>query len=413
MRRVISFLGTATRETEYLYKGERYKGSVFQIAMRQFLDFDEMLVFVTDEARRQAYTVLESLNDPRIRDVCIPNGVDIKELWEIFDALVNNVEEKDQVIFDITHGLRSIPFLVFLAAAYLRSAKGIHLEKVLYGALELGKNGPAPVIDLSDFVLLLDWLTATDQFIELGNALALARLLERYESPSLSNLAKVVADISLSLRLLRPREANLAATSLPLALQGARKDLPPPFALLTENLSRSYGRFALPADADTKRQLICQLDMIHWYNKRGQVVHTLSLAREWVISLLCYHFELDPWDRDQRGEMEFLIGGGKQKDVNGTVIKESPYLRQWSSVPEGEQLRELWLKSPYKLAEVRNDVLHSGFRQNARSAQEIIDVANLIVQKIQSIAEGWGLIEGGDSQESIGNVQNLPRDSLQ
>jgi hypothetical protein len=82
-------------------------------------------------------------------------------------------------------------------------------------------------------------------------------------------------------------------------------------------------------------------------------------------------------------------------------------------VPEGKHLRELWLKPPYKLAEVRNDVLHSGFRHNARSAQEIIGVANLIVQKIQSIAKSWGLIEGGDSQESIENVQNLPRDSLQ
>jgi hypothetical protein len=50
MRKVITFLGTSPRETTYSYKGGTYRGRAFGEALCQFLDFDQMLVFVTEEA---------------------------------------------------------------------------------------------------------------------------------------------------------------------------------------------------------------------------------------------------------------------------------------------------------------------------------------------------------------------------
>ena len=69
---------------------------------------------------------------------------------------------------------------VFLFAAYLKAAKNVTIDAIYYGALELGNSEtgiPAPVIDLSEFVSMIDWLTATDQFIKTGNGKSLANLL--------------------------------------------------------------------------------------------------------------------------------------------------------------------------------------------------------------------------------------------
>ncbi len=104
-----------------------------------------------------------------------------KKSGNSFDKVIEQINEGETVIFDITHGLRSIPFLAFLFAAFLKTAKQVTIEAIYYGALELGdrdKGIPAPVIDLSEYVAMLDWITATDQFGTHGNA-TIWQLLDR------------------------------------------------------------------------------------------------------------------------------------------------------------------------------------------------------------------------------------------
>jgi hypothetical protein len=51
--------------------------------------------------------------------------------------------------------------LALLAAAFLRSAKGIRLRALLYGAYDARENDVAPVFDLTPFLDLLEWMFAT------------------------------------------------------------------------------------------------------------------------------------------------------------------------------------------------------------------------------------------------------------
>lgn len=158
-RKIIAFLGTASRETRYIYQDKVYVGRVFPEALRKFVDFDEMLIFVTQAARKATWPILEELNDDRIYPVDIPSGKNTDEMWEIFSEILSRVHSNDTVIFDITHGLRLTPFLVFLYAAFLKSAREVTIESLLYGAYELGdpeQGIPAPVIDLPEFIELLD-----------------------------------------------------------------------------------------------------------------------------------------------------------------------------------------------------------------------------------------------------------------
>jgi hypothetical protein len=61
MRKIITFLGRYPKDTQYEFNGQVYSGRVFAEALRQFVTYDEMLVFATEEARADAWPVLVEL----------------------------------------------------------------------------------------------------------------------------------------------------------------------------------------------------------------------------------------------------------------------------------------------------------------------------------------------------------------
>lgn len=400
MRIIITFLGIFTKETTYSFENNTYKGEVFQKALRQFCNYDSMLVCVTSGAKEKSFSVLEELSDERIEAVDIPNGQTTVEMWETFKIITEKVSENDSVIFDITHGLRSLPFLVFLFAAYLKAAKNVKIEAIYYGALELSNlnNGIAPVIDLSEFVSMIDWITATDQFIKTGNGQFLANLLFNGNTAS-QELASGVNGISQGLQLLRPMDVLEKSALLPELIGKAAPTLSQselPFITLLGRVEKDYGKFGLGNPTDylnySQSSLLRQLKIIEWYAAKGQTVQALSMAREWLPSLLCHHFKLDPLDKLCREDMELLLNGGKIKDKDGNTIKESQYLEQWSSIPKQKKklLNRLW-GGELNLANLRNDVLHAGFRKNPKNAEDILQQTEVIIKELQVIAQVWDL----------------------
>jgi len=392
-RKIITFLGTTPKDTVYRYGERTYPGKVFAEALYQFAPFDVMYVFVTKEAREKSYPELVRLNDKRIQPVDIDPGKDVQEMWGWFDKILECVNDGDTVIFDITHGLRSIPFLVFIFAAFLKSARNVTIEAIYYGAFELGNketNKPAPVIELSEFVSMFDWLSSVNEFLYTGSARYLAEQLDKREQPALQPLAQNVSEISLGLELLRPRDVAKASQEISQHLKFAAGALPKPFGVVAQPLEIAYAQFGLPTSADNWEHLRVQLRMINWYFEKERFVQTLSMAREWLVSLLCVKFDLDIWDKDERGKMEFLLSGGVRKE-DGKMVEQSPYLDAWKQFPDRKRISRLWCGTPYELANLRNDVLHSGFRKNSQSAKEIITQTQKIVQEINEIAKLWNL----------------------
>lgn len=402
MRRIITFLGLQSKKTTYSFAGENYDGEVFAEALHQFCDYDSMLVCVTPEAKNKTFPILEKLQDKRIEAVEIPNGENTEQMWETFKKITEKVNENDQVIFDITHGLRSLPFLVFLFAAYLKAAKNVNISGIYYGAWELGSsnNGIAPVINLSEFISMLDWITATDQFIQTGNGQFLANLLLNANEAS-QDLAFGVNSISQGLQLLRPMEVLEKSALLPELIAKAMPTVSQselPFLTLLSRVEKDYGKFGLknPIDYRVSPQscLLRQLKMVEWYIEKGQIVQALSIAREWLPSLLCYHFKLNPLDKTSRDEMELLLNGGKIKDKDGNTIRESSYLASWSSISKEKRkrLNKLW-GGDLNLANLRNDVLHAGFRKNPKNAEDIIQQTKQVVEELIKTSQDWNLQE--------------------
>jgi hypothetical protein len=202
-------------------------------------------------------------------------------------------------------------------------------------------------------------------------------------------LAENIKGIAQALQLLRPMDVMKQSFTLTERIEEATPIISksvPPFSLLLKRVSDDYGKFNLENlddfDNNTQESLLHQLDMIEWYVDKGQTVQALSLAREWLPSLLCYHFQLDPLDDKARGEMELLLAGGKKKD--GT---ESIYLKEWDRLltVKTNQLKNLW-GGKYTLANLRNDVLHAGFCKNPKSSEDIIQKTKDILRELKSVS---------------------------
>ncbi|AUS99806.1 TIGR02221 family CRISPR-associated protein [Nostoc sp. CENA543] len=414
--KAISFLGFGNyQETTYVNPlgTDECKTPFFQEALVQFYKPDTCYVLLTKtvetgiprNATESNWDALKRRLETKVNlqpVYNVPEAHSNADIWHLFEMLTNCLEKNDRVIFDITHSFRSLPVLALIAVSYLRVVRQVTIEGLVYGAFEAEnkETKKSPTFDLLPMISLLDWTTATDQFIKTGNGQALASLLRAGDSAA-NELAESIDGIAQSLQLLRPTDVMEKAAILPERIAASAPTISEsviPFVSLLERVEKDYGKFGLvnPTNYTTNPQasLLKQLEMVEWYMQKGQIVQALSMAREWLPSLLCYHFQLDPQiEKPNRAEMELLLSGGATPpDAQGNKYK-SPFLEQYKttvSKDKRNQLSNLWSQT-YKLAKLRNDVLHAGFRKNPQSSEYIIEQTKQIIEELKNIAQAWNL----------------------
>jgi CRISPR-associated DxTHG motif protein len=408
--KAISFLGIGKYEdATYVYQEKGHTTRFFPTAIPVFFpDVQTLYLFVTPTVQKHDnfQAVRDLLPSPPLKSVSIPEGHSEAELWEIFRILTDVVQEGDEVVFDITHSFRSLPFLTFLAAAYLRAARRVTVRAVIYGAYEARPkedSGPRPVFDLTPFVYLLDWLAAANEFIYTGNARFLARLLEqegrnRCQS-SLKRAGETLAEFSQAIMLCRPIEVMEGAGKLEKVLRGARDDMAQwarPFEVMADRIVGEYGRYALPAPTapeNVAESLRRQLDLIRRYLERNQVIQGVTLAREWLVTAVGWRkgkgFALALAERE---EIERGISGVAKlhrRELSEDFLNE---VGKWlNEQEERDRVRGLW----DHLSGVRNDLDHAGMSPGRMPAARLQRKAQEeILPRLEELAQVWGLIGG-------------------
>lgn len=421
MRTIVTFLGKRPILTHYSFKGQVIEGEVFAKALRCSIVYDRMLVFSTPEAHTTTWPVLESLGDPRIQEIPIAVGASREETWLLFDAVIQQIGENETVIFDITHGLRSIPFMAFLFAAYLKTAKNVHIEAIYYGAFELGdekKGIPAPVIDLSEYAAMLDWITATDQFVNTGNAGRLASLLEdKKNSQSASTLAsEELKHVSKAAFLCQPFTLAQQAGELRNALNLAAGDFSVtarPFNLLSDRIVEAFEAFSSPKSDDPAEILRAEFNMILWYQRHGQLIQAATLAREWLIDAVTVRLG-QPLDCKQtpRQKIEWAVSGqgmiGRKK-----YFADSQERREFTSAdlnvygreiydhwPEQATLGKIW----NTLSNVRNQLDHAEHQESRMMVDKIESQINAALKDLAELVKNWGIMASATENEVEGAI---------
>ncbi|MFN3762455.1 MAG: TIGR02221 family CRISPR-associated protein [Anaerolineae bacterium] len=403
--KAISFLGTSPYEkVTYVYQEREFITNLFPEALFHFFpDLETLYLFATKAVREHSnlQALKERIPSGRLEVVPIPDGQSEEELWDIFSALTETVEEGEEVVFDITHSFRSIPFLAFLAAAYLRAARRVHIRAVVYGAYEArpkGDPGPRPVFDLTPFVFLLDWLAATNQFIHTGDAQYLARLLAREgegKSGTLKNAGRALEDFSRAIMLCRPLEVMEKAGRVNTILKKVSEDLARwarPFEVMAGRIEEEYGRYVLRDPGDVRESLQRQLDLICWYADHGQTIQAVTLAREWVVTAVGWRLSGGILlKNEERGEIEWGLSGlsrvAQGRSSPDTLNEVGRKLQGW---PEVDTLSDLW----NRLTAVRNDLDHAGMNPGPMPAARLSrKTQEEILPALEALAGQWGLRE--------------------
>lgn len=390
--KLITCLGTGNyKETVYVWKNQECSTSIFPVALSQWFQPETVFVLLTAEAEQSDNwkNLQEAL--PNVQGLPIPSGKDEKELWDLFSIITDCLEEGDEVVFDITHAFRSIPVLTFIAAAYLAKAKSIQLKHVLYGAYEARYEEEgvekAPVFELTPFLKLLDWMHATDQFLETGDARRLADLLNDANnsvwrqasstSPQelprkLKSLSHAMHQLSQSIFTARITEIPKVSRRLASQINEATEETErwaKPFSLLLEKVKAEYEPFI-------DEGLQSQRALIEWYIRNGHVIQAITLAREWLISWACEHLGRDTMA--DREEVERGINNASRIRKGEKVQSETHLDNKLKEVPA---LIDAW----DFVADLRNDVAHCGMRKQFRSSEAIYEQVSKIPELLMKL----------------------------
>lgn len=356
---ILSFIGSIDcQEVTYLFDNQPFTTAYFVQALLQKYPGYIPLVVMTEEAQKVHAVALHKLLPFQL--LSVPLGHQEADLWQTFDVITDAVPSGVRLVVDVTLAYRWQNMLALAASMYLRTAKNVTVERILYGAFYAQTNeGICPTFDMTPFLEFMDWSVATQQFLKYGNALPLRDALKQVQGNGLASgaglqgLAGNLAQLSDSLAMMRLGEALEHAQELPEHLEQAKGDAHhlvearPLEHLLTtisdkfEPLARTKGNIQSP---DGLRALA---HMVRDYLQTENYAQAIMLAREAIVTRVC--FDNNPSRVQNRKDAEVYL-----YDLVESQRERRP-LGAWEN-----ELADLW----FKVSSLRNDISHAGFRHN-------------------------------------------------
>jgi CRISPR-associated DxTHG motif protein len=380
--KAISFLGYTKanqpyRETIYTYRGDECTTPFMAEATAHFFrgQIEALLVLVTKEAQQQNFADLERRFTGSLKPtpISISSGTNEEQLWKIFAVISEQIMPGDTIIFDITNGFRSLPVLALLATSYLRVVRGATVSHMVYGAYDASKDGKTPVFELTPFLSLLDWTTATDAFLKYGRADDLTQLVQAHSD--YTKLGDTLKKLTAALQTSRPSEVMETASRLHTEIAQSRQATSAaaqPFGLLLDRIAAEYTPLGMTDAVENvlaRDILLKQHEMIQWYVGKGLYVQAITLAREWLVSWVIAHQPAgDIFDKTTRDYADAAINGYREATISGRRGKErQPVPPAMYQVAQTPLVQQLWNKT----RDLRNDLGHTGMRKDPRTALKV------------------------------------------
>jgi len=373
--KLITMLGTGSyKNITYDVFGTSHYTCYFPAALAKALNPISVSVLLTNEARERHWNdfraELKQQGFSSVEPIPIPSGVAENELWEIFNAITDHVDEEEEVIFDITHSYRSIPIIILLSIAFLKVVKNCRLKGLYYGAYDAKiSTGDgmeiAPAFDLTPFIVMLDWIQGAYDFKNYGEAGMLADILQKIqkkaileskgEIPSLGSLGSSILNITRTLKLNRTRELVSALNTFIRILE--RKDIitdqigrfAAPMLLLLDHIRESFSSLI---EGDFTTQAV---NLVAWHVAHGNNLQAISYMRELIVSKTMLELmqmdEKDQYCLEKRQDAEQLLNRLSRQQKSSLLVP-----RLWS-----------------RISQLRNDMNHCGFRQDCAPASGIVN----------------------------------------
>ncbi|HWQ13963.1 MAG TPA: TM1812 family CRISPR-associated protein [Roseiflexaceae bacterium] len=318
------------------------------------------------------------------------------DVWTMFDTITAIIQLGDEIILDVTLSFRSIPILALIAGTYLRVARQAKLKLLTYAEVTAGAYD-APLRDLTGFMNLLDWTSAADSFVRHGRFSEVNLLLESHgaDRPLLVTAAEHMSLLARALLMTRPVLTMQTAHALTETIRRLAAETPNnsgPFDVLLAHIKKEYDPLALEQplaqDQATRREVLDRtLRMVKWYLDKDLPINAMTLAREWLVSIVVYYQNGDLFDDRRsfgrgapgaRERAEELINRG----TPATLPRDDPL---YQMLPKIQSLWKRVAEDPtfQQAADLRNDLAHAGMRRQARHPDAIAEAVRGICHQLE------------------------------
>lgn len=432
----ISVLGS-NNYTECIYWKDEYKSAPVRFIQEATLDYltkkeewtdNDMAVFLlTDEAekanwldnghfRRDTNEIIpcEGLEQRLIKMNLpiqistinhLPHGNNEAEIWEIFEKTFSRLQDGDELYFDLTHGFRYLPMLVMVLINYSKFLKNTKVRSITYGNFESRNKitNESPIIDLLLLSTLQDWTYAAGQFLDSGNVQKLINLSTEKINPILREtkgkdegakiLRKFIKSLEDSVEDMQAcRGVNVVEAINLGALKQITSQLESTFIQpLNPIFDKIKSRFEDFSEyANVKNGFIAS----KWCLDNGLYQQSITIFMENIVTLICQEEDIDY--RSNERELVNKAFKIKANNIDERNWKFSSDITEEELIVSKSKIKKLlsnnqlirFSASFQVCTEIRNDINHSGMRNNPQNPKGIKEkIKKLITDTIKILYE--------------------------
>ncbi|MCC5938410.1 MAG: TIGR02221 family CRISPR-associated protein [Lunatimonas sp.] len=366
--------------------------------------------------------ILPEIGNPKLDPVEIKEGFSREDIWSIFEAVSDKVEEGDLIFLDITHAFRFLPMLGIVLMNYLKATKNIKVCGIHYGAFE--KLGPAalveqtisidqrnaPIINLNTLLEFQEWTSAVNGFIRFGESSSLKSVSDKEINNFLrqpetrdqttkdlrfivNGLSGITADLQTN-RLNTLINQDLSNFSVKLKSLREKSPTVKPFKqilkLLEEqilNLSEAGElRWLEAAKWSAKHNLIQQAFTQFQEGMLTYFIQDINKLLERKPQLVCF------FPVNESGKIDYL--NEKSRSFYSSILYLAYKKNQKENIPdEFEKAVSTLIFHGYdelanlygQINKPRNDINHAGMRKGPSQAKKFLEIIIDIISKSEKI----------------------------
>jgi CRISPR-associated Csx2 family protein len=271
---------------------EKFDGSDEQIIELMTLKDEER---ITQESLESLNLLIDhKLGSGGSKCFLMPVGVNDEELWTIFGAFIeilDNLQDGDEVYFEITHLFRSYSVMSFVMGQFGQTCKKFKIAGIFYGMFTKGK--PSPIINLNEFYKFAEWSNAISMLNLYGNGYSLNMLLNN--SDESKEIKNVFNDFSNALSIADMGSMQQSIKYLKGEIGNFEKSNNPIVKILSKQLVKFIKRFDI--DESLSR---FQFQLAKWYAESANYAMAYITLTEAAISARCEINCGDSTNKDDR-----------------------------------------------------------------------------------------------------------------
>lgn len=261
--------------------------------------FDRVHLLMTPESKQRHRDLLvrelESIgvrSDAIFEDDSICTDMDDEGQWAWFELLLKAIHNGDDVVFDFTHGFRSLPIIFSTAISFLQKARNFSLLHVYYGYVDF-KAKTGNIVDMVNFYRINEWADGVARLVDSADASKLADLASEenhggFEAlndakliEALKSLTEVVKSIDVNRVAQKADDALTIISAKKAQCSGADKQLLEMVTMKFDDLAQNAPLSGLYDAPYFRTQLVLAEILI----KHGLFMQAFTVMRECVASI--------------------------------------------------------------------------------------------------------------------------------